>query len=1054
VAKSTEALVSFSAGEWSPTLTARVDQQKYRAACIQLRNMLALKTGPATRRLGLQMIAPTKYIGAGDYCARSQEFIFSTNTKFVMEWGHNYVRFYSNGAQVQVPNPTPTTFAPPVWNSGSTYALGDFVNYSGVSYRCLVGLPNSIVTPDLDTAHWSTNSPLELETPYGALVGAGGLAATDVFQLQFCDINDVIYISHPNYPRASLTRYSDTDWVYAVVQDLTPPLLDENATDTTIAASSASGSTNLTATAPAWVTDTYYDVGDSVLEGGNIYECNVPHTSNIFAVDLADGDWTETPIFLSGHVGAYWELSYLRDSAYVEYDGTAASGFSAGTSSTITAFGTWEVHTYGVWSADIEIQSSDDGGNTWQSVSTVTGRNDRNVDIAGTADQPQLYQIVVTNVAVPITPGPTNPRIVFECVDAFLYGIVQITAVTDAYHAVATVITPLTVADEWISGNGYLGGDRVGYNGVNYICINDTSGSTPPPSDPTDWLADGWPTVYWSEGAWSAVRGYPACTTAFQQRVWCGFTAFEPQRIWGTQTDDIQNWDLGDQTLATDGMAFDLDAVGDGAILWMQSQDALFLGLSTAEWVVSAGDGSQAITPQNINAQRQSKWGSNPNVPAKVVGDALVFAQRQAVSLRQMLYSVVTNKYMSQDLTALSDEVLNGGAIQLAYQEQGQKNGFVWATTLNGEMVGMTYELDQEIFGWHRHYTGLNSPLVTQPWMSGASYTVGQFATSLLNQNVYECINNISGSTVDPANDTNNWEPGQNTVTDAGFESVCSIPGTGTNDDEVWCVVNRTINGVSTRFMERMNPINWQSIIPQPGQTPGYGPDKDQAYYVDCGLTFVSPTSNVFPGFAYLTGRTVAVCINAQDYGLFPVSQQAGTFVTGNVYQILTIGTTDFTAIGAVSNTVGLLFVATGPGTGTGTAGGDIVVPNFTPNSEVEQVAQIGLPFTSTVQPMNLDVDVHTGVTQGLIKKVCRLTLSLLNTLACTVTDGSARKHEVVFRKTSDPLAETPLFTGNKRITDFPGDYGLTIPVIISTSGPLPLTVRGVAVDYDIASTP
>ena len=46
----------------------------------------------------------------------------------------------------------------------------------------------------------------------------------------------------------------------------------------------------------------------------------------------------------------------------------------------------------------------------------------------------------------------------------------------------------------------------------------------------------------------------------------------------------------------------------------------------------------------------------------------------------------------------------------------------------------------------------------------------------------------------------------------------------------------------------------------------------------------------------------------------------AGSFVTGYTYNIQTIGTTDFTLIGAPSNTVGIEFTATGPGTGTGTA--------------------------------------------------------------------------------------------------------------------------------------
>jgi len=948
--KSIESLLSFSAGEWSPTLTSRVDQQKYRAACLQLRNFIALKTGPAVRRPGTQYVASTKFGDAGGYsfAARLEEFEFSVNTTFMLEFGQNYVRFYSNGAQVVLGSA-------PAWVSGSIYPPGAFVTspITSLIYYSAAGISGGTTDPSSDPTDWTQQSIYEVPTPYGATITTSVLS-TDVFQLKFCAINDVVYICHPNHPRGKLIRYGDTNWVYEVVEDLIPPLLDQNATDTTIAASSATGTTTLTASAPTWVTSTYYDVGDSVLEGGNIYECNTPHTSGTFATDLANGLWTETPIFLAGHVGSYWELAYLRNAAYVEYDGTAAGGFSAGISNTITAFGTWEVRTYGVWSADIQVQSSDNGGITWQTVINVSGRNDRNVDISGTAAQAQLYRLVISNVSAPPVAGPSNPRVVFECVDSFLYGIVQITAVANAYSATATVITPLTIADDWISGFGYTAGDRVGYQGINYVALNNVTSSTAPPSDPTNWSADGWPTVYWSEGAWSGVRGYPAAITCFEQRVWCGGTAYEPQRVWGTQQDDIENWDLGDQTLATDGMAFDLDAVGDGSILWMQAQDDLFCGMVSAEWVVEPGDQSGGITAQNVVAHRQSRWGSNQYVGAQVVGDALVFAQRQGYSLRQMLYSVVTNKYMSQDLTALSDQIMNQGVIQLAYQKQGQKNGILWATTMNGELVGMTYELDQEVFGWHRHFTGVGS-----------------------------------GDT---------------------FESVAVINGKGNDDDEVWVVVHRQLgtSGQYRRYVERLNPFNWQqNTALLPADNPSYPADKNSAYYVDCGISYVNPATNVFTGLDQLDGRTVVACINGQNYGSFVVS------------------------------------------------GGSITVPNYVWNgvSYPPTNAFIGLPFTSTLQPQNLDIDVHTGVTQGIIKKMTGLAISFYNTLSCTVTDGSKRSKTLSFTPTSDVTTPPALFTGIKNMKDFPGDYGLNNPIIIETSDPLPLCVLSVAVSYNVAGT-
>ena len=53
-----------------------------------------------------------------------------------------------------------------------------------------------------------------------------------------------------------------------------------------------------------------------------------------------------------------------------------------------------------------------------------------------------------------------------------------------------------------------------------------------------------------------------------------------------------------------------------------------------------------------------------------------------------------------------------------------------------------------------------------------------------------------------------------------------------------------------------------------------------------------------------------------------PDSVAATALVAGTVYQILTVGTSDFTLVGASANTVGVVFTATGTTTGTGTVSG------------------------------------------------------------------------------------------------------------------------------------
>jgi hypothetical protein len=54
--------------------------------------------------------------------------------------------------------------------------------------------------------------------------------------------------------------------------------------------------------------------------------------------------------------------------------------------------------------------------------------------------------------------------------------------------------------------------------------------------------------------------------------------------------------------------------------------------------------------------------------------------------------------------------------------------------------------------------------------------------------------------------------------------------------------------------------------------------------------------------------------------GKLTLVETAGTFVTGRAYRITSLGNTVYTSIGATANLVGIYFVATGAGSGTGTA--------------------------------------------------------------------------------------------------------------------------------------
>jgi hypothetical protein len=82
-----------------------------------------------------------------------------------------------------------------------------------------------------------------------------------------------------------------------------------------------------------------------------------------------------------------------------------------------------------------------------------------------------------------------------------------------------------------------------------------------------------------------------------------------------------------------------------------------------------------------------------------------------------------------------------------------------------------------------------------------------------------------------------------------------------------------------------------------------------------------------------ITGRVIRGC---QGDGIHILNNSnttvaAGSFVVGTAYTILVVGTTSFTSIGASANTIGVSFIATGVGSGTGTATanpGGVIVSN------------------------------------------------------------------------------------------------------------------------------
>ena len=96
---------NFSSGEFSPLLAGRIDLQKYRGGCEILENFYPRPHGPAIFRGGMKFIGEVK-----DSTKKTRLIPFDAGTGsglFHLEFGENYIRFYTEDARLDNPPGTP-----------------------------------------------------------------------------------------------------------------------------------------------------------------------------------------------------------------------------------------------------------------------------------------------------------------------------------------------------------------------------------------------------------------------------------------------------------------------------------------------------------------------------------------------------------------------------------------------------------------------------------------------------------------------------------------------------------------------------------------------------------------------------------------------------------------------------------------------------------------------------------------------------------------------------------------------------------------------------------
>lgn len=295
-------------------------------------------------------------------------------------------------------------------------------------------------------------------------------------------------------------------------------------------------------------------------------------------------------------------------------------------------------------------------------------------------------------------------------------------------------------------------------------------------------------TASWREGLWSDYRGWPVCVTFHEDRLVFGGSAVQPWRVDGSASGLYQTFTPG--TAAGDAIVLVIANNQANAIRWLVStEDGLLAGTSAGVMRLDSNDGAAPLSA--TDAQSKPITGSKASASQAIrVHEHTVFVGRHGKRLRSLMPAPNTEaRLKARDVSLRADHLPLPSIEEIAWQETPWS--IVWARRSDGVLLGFTYLPDEEVAAWHRHPLGPTS----------------------------------AGATV--------------------VESIAVAPGA--NQEELWLVAKRTIDGNVRRYIEVLE--DWRDD----------GTAQEDHFYVDSGISWDGAPALVFNGADHLEGESVQI---------------------------------------------------------------------------------------------------------------------------------------------------------------------------------------------------
>lgn len=829
-------ITNFTSGEISPRLLGRVDVTKYFNGCQELENFIVMPHGGIDRRPGTYFVSTTKTSGKK---VRLVPFEFSTTQAYILEFGENYIRVYKDRGQVS------NTYA--AWTTSTSYVLGDLVTNGGNYYRCIVAHSSGTFATDLSNGKWAatagaSDTAYEIPTTY---------TEAELFELQFSQSADTLYIAHPSHAPAQLTRSGHTSWTLSNIS---------------FTAASRAVITGATKANPCVITAADHGFVDG----------NVVYISDVAGMTELNGNYYT----VAGKTANTFQLSGIDSTGY----GTYTSGGKA--------------------------------------TRAITGAT-------------QANPCVITSVGHGFADGDM----------VYMTGVGGMTELNGNYYIVA--------------GKTEDTFQLSGCNSTGYGAFTSNGRA--------------------ERAVFGKADHYPSCVAFFEQRLCWAATNNKPQTIWMSASGDYTDYAIGTE----DDSALEYTIASDrvNRIRWMVPTNFLFLGTVGGEFRFGGASANDPITPTSVNGKRQTAYGSK-NVQAVLVGESVIYLQRSGRKMRAMSYNWETDSFGSRDITLLAehitrtDDPTDTGITCIAHQQD--PDSIIWGVREDGTLLGVTYEPEQQVVGWHRH-----------------------------------------------------------TVTGGTFESVATIPGTA--EDEVWVVILKGSTRYVSYMKPRDFGDQRDAFFVDLGITFDGGAAKDVTGATQADPVVVTAVAHGFSngdkvrfqdveGMTELNGSVYTVANKTDD--TFELSGTDGTaftaYTTGGEVEKVANSFSGATHLASL----------TVQGYGDGGDVGDLTVDGsgVIATTSYYNTLHVGLGYSSIVLPMPFEAGATMGTSQGETQRVHRLGVKVHNSLPFKHGPSIDDLKSIPFEINSE------LYTGDLSI-EFDGDYGFPGDVYIVQDLTNPTTI-------------